>query len=85
MSDALSKHPDKFWLMLTAVTAFVAAQGIAVSISDWSRIEDNLPAIIAALARDLITLALYAVAIYRLTRMYDLIAKPGADIAPALE
>ena len=82
MSDALSNYPDKFWLM---VTAFVAAQRIAVSISDWSRIENNLPAIIAALARDLITLALYAVAIYLLTRMYDLIAKPGADIAPALE
>jgi hypothetical protein len=85
MSDALSKYPDKFWLMLTAVTAFVAARGIAVSISDWSRIENDLPAIIAALTRDLITLALYAVAIYWLTRMYDLIAKPGADIAPALE
>ena len=62
MSDALSNYPDKFWLMLTAVTAFAAAQGIAVSISDWSRIENNLPAIIAALARDLITLALYRVA-----------------------
>jgi hypothetical protein len=85
MSDALSNYPDKFWLMLTAVTAFVAAQGIAVSISDWSRKENNLPAIIAALARDLMTLALYAVAIYWLTRMNDLIAKPGADIAPALE
>ena len=85
MSDALSKYPDKFWPMLTAVTAFAAARGIAVSISDWSRIEDNIPAIIAALARDLITLALYAVAIYWLTRMYDLIAKPGTDIAPALE
>ena len=85
MPDTLSNYPDKFWLMLTAVTAFVAAQGIAVSISDWSRKENNLPAIIAALARDLITLALYAVAIYWLTRMNDLIAKPGADIAPALE
>jgi hypothetical protein len=42
----------------------VAAQAIAVSISDWSRIENNLPAIVAALARDPITLALYAVAIY---------------------
>jgi hypothetical protein len=63
MSDALSKYPDKFWPMLTAVTAFAAARGIAVSISDWSRIENNLPAIIAALARDPITSALYAVAI----------------------
>ena len=50
MSDALSNYPDKFWLMLTAVTAFATAQGIAVSISDWSRIENNFPAIIAALA-----------------------------------
>jgi len=71
--------------MLTVVTAFAAAQGVVVSISDWSRIENNLPTIIAALAPDLITLALYGVAIYWLKRMYDLIAKPGADIAPALE
>ena len=85
MSDALSNYPDKFWLMSTAVTAFVAAQGIAVSISDWSRIENNLPAIYRSTGPRPDHVSALQGRIYWLTRMYALIAKPGADIAPALK
>lgn len=57
MSDSLGNYPDKFWLMLNAVTAFAAAQGITVSVSDWSRIKSNFPAIISGLTLDLITVS----------------------------
>lgn len=57
VSDSLGNYPDKFWLMLNAVTAFAAAQGITVSVSDWSRIKSNFPAIISGLTLDLITVS----------------------------